>query len=118
MRKVFMSCALWALASAAGAQPAADPQATSPQQDKHPAWTTTAIPGRADEALRHGPQTALIETSAERASRAQVADSSVGRRKDAPPEREHRRRTGAAMLIAALAVMTTIALRRLGGTES
>ena len=106
MRKIVTSCALCAvtLALSANAAWAAEAHAQAAHPDQGSAWIKTATAGSAEA----GPLNATAARPAEVAVAQHKADPAPGQ--------EHRRRTGPAMLIAALAVMTAIALRRLGAS--
>ena len=114
MRKILTSCALCVVALSASAQCAISAQAQpaqpapTAQQHKGSGWMNTASAGTAEAPPAQGTRTAM-----------QTADASAAQPKqESTPDHEHRRRTGPAMLIAALAVMSAIALRRLGGSNS
>ena len=119
MRKLLASLALCALALSAGAQPAAPAHAQPAPQGKGAGWISTASAGTAEARLAQGTRNGLMNAAAQDATGRPPVDARTAQHKQDPaPEQEHRRRTGPAMLLAALAVMTAIALRRLGATDT
>lgn len=118
MRNIVASCALCALALSASAQCVSEAHAQAAQHEQRADWMGTASAGTVDAELGRRSRGALVTVAARDAAGIQPADPRVaGQKQDAGPEPEHRRRTGAAMLIAAVAVMSAIALRRLGAAD-
>lgn len=115
MRNILTACALCAVALAASAQGAAQAHVVpSAQHDKGAGWIKTASAGTAED---HGAASSLMNVAAHDATAMQAAAAGGAQKQAHAPEPEHRRRTGPAMLIAALAVMSAIALRRLGASD-
>lgn len=96
MRKLLMSWALCVVALSAGAHGAADAHGQPAKHEVRSGWINTANAGTAEPELRQGLS---------------------ARKQDAAPAPEHHRRAGPAMLVAALAVMSAIALRRLRASD-
>jgi hypothetical protein len=114
MRNILAACAFCAVALSATAQVAVDTHALTAEQHKGSGLLKTGT-APAAEPLGHGSPGPLLNVAARDATPAQRAEAGVAPPKQhGAPEQEHRRRTGPAMLLAALAVMTAIALRRLG----
>lgn len=116
MQREFAAIALCILAQAASAQ-CAEPTA-APMQEAHAMTATGTLRGDATGAARE----------AARPSRDLIKTAAAGTRDDAPPTlregarmhagpQDHPRRGGTAMLLAALALMSGIALRRFGGRD-
>ena len=118
MRNIVASCALCALALSASAQCVAEAHAQAAPHDQRSGWIGTASAGTVDTELGRRAREPLMNVAAVDATGIQPAAPSVAPQKqDAAPGQEHRRRTGTAMLIAAVAVMSAIALRRLGAAD-
>lgn len=117
MRKILTSCALCVLAFSASAQCLLDAHAPAAQHDRSSGWIKTANAGTAAPDLGDRSHGAMVKVAARDASAMQQA-AAVGEHKtDAVSGEEHRRRSGPAMLIAVLAVMSAIALRRIGASD-
>lgn len=115
MRQLLAACALLVVALGAGAQCVPQPLSTTPQprgfEFVRSTQAATAVGGPAAHAgepfVKVAARDARGIDAPERASAAKAAPAS---------REEHRRGAGPAMLLAALAVMSGIALRRLGGS--
>jgi hypothetical protein len=118
MRRMLTSGVLCAVALCAGAQYAMAAPAQAAQQDQDTGLIKTASAGTAEAQLGPRSRDALVNVAAAHAAGIpSAAAAAAGHKPQAAPEEERRRRTGPAMLIAALAVMFTIALRRLGAFD-
>jgi hypothetical protein len=118
MRRMLTSGVLCAVALCASARYAMAAQAQAAQQDQGTGLIKTASAGTAEAQLGPRSRDAVVNVAAAHAAGMPSAGAAVaGHKPEAAPAQERRRRTGPAMLIAALAVMTTIALRRLGAFD-
>lgn len=118
MRNIVASCALCALALSASAQCAAEAHVQAVPHDQRSGWIGTASAGTVDAEPGRRSRDALMNVAAADTTGVQPAGPrAAAQKQEAAPEPEHRRRTGAAMLIAAVAVMSAIALRRLGAAD-
>lgn len=119
MRRMLTSGVLCAVALCASAQDAKPAQAQAALQDQDTALIRTASAGPAEAQPRSRSRDALVNVAAAHAAGMPSAGAEMaGHKAEAAPAEQRRRRTGPAMLIAALAVMLTIALRRLGAFDS
>lgn len=118
MRRMLTSGVLCAVALCAGAQYAMAAQAQAAKQDQGSGLIQTASAGTTEAQLGPRPRDALVTVAdAHAVGLPSAGATNAGGTPQASPAEERRRRTGPAMLIAALAVMTTIALRRLGAFD-
>ena len=118
MRRMLTSGVLCAVALCAGAQHAMAAPPPAAPQDPGSGLIQTASATTAQAQLGPRPRDALVSVAAAHAAGMPAADATVAaNHPKAAPAEERRRRTGPAMLIAALAVITTIALRRLGAFD-
>ena len=116
MRNLLTSLALCALASAAGAQCTAAAQPQAAQDRSSPEWIRTASAASDAPVARPAAGGPVMRVAA-REERALPAPAARQAQAEATPAEEHPRRTGAGMLLAVLAVMTGIALRRAGASD-
>jgi hypothetical protein len=115
MRTLLTSLALCALASAAGAQCTAAPQAKAPTDRGDLEWIRTANAAPNAPAVRQASGGPMIRVAAREEHPRPTPVASVSKAGAAPAEPPPRR-SGSAMLLAVLAVMTGIALRRAGAS--
>ena len=116
MRTLLTSLALCALASAAGAQCTAAPQAKAPPDRGDAEWIRTANAATDAPAVRQASGGPMIRVAA-REERARPTPAPSVAKAEAASAEQQPRRSGTAMLLAVLAVMTGIALRRAGASE-
>lgn len=118
MRRMLTSRVLCAVALYTSAHCAMAVQAQAAPKDQGSGWIHAASAGTAEAQLGPRSRDALVNVAAVHAGGMPSAGAAVaGHKPEAAPAEQRRRRTGPAMLIAALAVMTTIALRRLGAFD-
>lgn len=118
MRRMLTSAVLCTVALGASAQYAMAAQAQAAQQDQGTGLIQTASAGTVEAQLGPRSRDALVSVAAAHAAGMPSTGAAVaGHTPEAAPAEQRRRRTGPAMLIAALAVMITIALRRLGAFD-
>jgi hypothetical protein len=109
---------LCALALSASAQCVAEAHTQAVPHDKGSGWIVTASAGTVDTEPGRNSRDALMNVAAADTTGIRPATPrAAAQKQDAAPGQEHRRRTGTAMLIAAVAVMSAIALRRLGAAD-
>ena len=116
MRTLLTSLALCALASAAGAQCTAAPQAKAPPDRADAEWIRTASAATNAPAERQAAGGPMIRVAA-REERPRPTPTASVTKAEATPAEHQPRRSGSAMLLAVLADMTGIALRRAGATD-
>lgn len=114
MRRRLTSGVLCTLVVCAGAQHAVAAQAQAARPDQGTGLIRVAGAGAAEAQRGPQPRDALVSVAANAGGMPPAAAAVAGKPAEAAPAEKRRRRMGPAMLMAALAVMTTIALRRLG----
>jgi hypothetical protein len=115
MHSSLTAIVLCMFAQAASAQCTAT---TAPAQDVHPTATTaraTGTPRPAQAAPHGGPELIKTAAASTRDDDAPPVARETATRGPAGTDHDHPRRGGTAMLLAALALMSGIALRRYGG---
>ena len=116
MRQLLVACALFAVALGAGAQCVSQPLAKTPESRSFEFVRTTqaATAGGAPAARAGEP---FVKVAARGTHGMDSAPVAIRAKADPATREEHPRRAGPAMLLAVLAVMSGIALRRLGASS-